>query len=164
MAVSRPFLLAVIGIALLGATVLAVQNAREAGDDAAGMAAGQGQPAAASSRSEPAPAPEEAIEADNPRLLKRALRQQRKAVLFLANPRGLDDQMVERSVRAVERDTGAVVLSDLVAGVDRYGSLVEDLGVTQTPAVVVIDTRGEARLVEGYVDAASLVQVVTDAR
>jgi hypothetical protein len=42
--------------------------------------------------------------------------------------------------------------------------MVEDLGVNQTPAVVVIDSRGSARLIEGYVDSKSLVQVVADAR
>jgi hypothetical protein len=57
-----------------------------------------------------------------------------------------------------------VVLTDDVANVRRYGSLVENLGVSQTPAVVVIGRRGEASLVEGFVDAGSLAQVVADAR
>ena len=100
---------------------------------------------------------------DNPRA-RRALREQRKVVLFFANSRGLDDKLVESSVRVVRGDTKAVVLTDVVANVDRYGSLVESLGVSQTPAIVVIDRAGKARLIEGYVDAASLVQVVTDAR
>ena len=101
---------------------------------------------------------------DNPKKLQRALREQRKVVLFFANSRGLDDKLVESSVRVVRDDTKAVVLTDVVANVDRYGSLVESLGVSQTPAIVVIDRAGKARLIEGYVDAASLVQVVTDAR
>ena len=57
-----------------------------------------------------------------------------------------------------------MVLTDHVGNVDEYGSMVEDLGVNQTPAVVVIDSRGSARLIEGYVDSKSLVQVVADAR
>ena len=93
-----------------------------------------------------------------------ALRQNRKVVLFFANPRGLDDRAVETSVRSVKRETKAVVLTDHVVNVGRYGDLVENLGVNQAPAVVVIDTDGKARLIEGYVDGPSLVQVVTDAR
>ena len=58
-------------------------------------------------------------------------------------------------MRAVDRRTKAVVLTDHVDAVDRYGKLVEDLGVTQAPSVVIIDRRGEARLIEGYVDTAS---------
>ena len=50
MAISRPFLLALIGVALLGATVFAVQNARNTGSDPASVA----QPA---EQAAPAPAP-----------------------------------------------------------------------------------------------------------
>jgi hypothetical protein len=86
-------------------------------------------------------------------------------VIFFENPRGLDDQAVDVSVRALKREAGkVVVLTDHVGNVDEYGSMVEDLGVNQTPAVVVIDSRGSARLIEGYVDRESLVQVVADAR
>ena len=96
---------------------------------------------------------------------ERAVAQGRKVVIFFENPRGLDDQAVDASVRALKRETGnVVVLTDHVGNVDEYGSMVEDLGVSQTPAVVVIDSRGSARLIEGYVDSKSLVQVVADAR
>jgi hypothetical protein len=96
---------------------------------------------------------------------ERAVAQGRKVVIFFENPRGLDDQAVDASVRALRRETkNVVVLPDHVGNVDEYGSMVEDLGVNQTPAVVVIDRRGSARLIEGYVDSQSLVQVVADAR
>jgi hypothetical protein len=95
---------------------------------------------------------------------ERAVARGRKVAIFFANPRGLDDQAVRAAVRGLDRATnGVVVLTDHVGNVDEYGSMVEDLGVNQTPAVVVIDTRGSARLIEGYVDPESLVQVVADA-
>jgi len=34
----------------------------------------------------------------------------------------------------------------------------------RTPSIVVIDRGGQARLIEGYVDAETLAQVVADAR
>ena len=96
---------------------------------------------------------------------ERAVAQGRQVVIFFRNPRGLDDQAVDVAVRTVDRETkNVVVLTDHVGNVDEYGSMVEDLGVNQTPAVVVIDSRGSARLIEGYVDPESLVQVVADAR
>jgi protein-disulfide isomerase len=64
----------------------------------------------------------------------------------------------------VDARTRAVVLTDDVEAVDRYGSMVEDLGVSQTPSVVLIDSRGTARLIEGYVDTDTLAQAVADAR
>ena len=96
---------------------------------------------------------------------ERAVAQSRKVVIFFENPRGLDDRAVAASVRALDRHTKrVVVLTDHVQNVDKYGSLVEDLGVNQAPSIVVVDRGGQARLIEGYVDAETLAQVVADAR
>jgi hypothetical protein len=96
---------------------------------------------------------------------ERAVADKRKVVILFQNPRALDDQAVADSVRSVERRMQqVVVLTDVVQNVDLYGSLLEDLGVTQAPAIVVIDRSGKASLVEGYTDAESLAQVVADVR
>jgi hypothetical protein len=94
----------------------------------------------------------------------RALADHRKVVIFFKHPKGLDDRAVAVAVRSLDRGSRAVVLTDDVANVRRYGSLVENLGVSQTPAVVVISRQGRASLIEGFIDAGSLVQVVADAR
>ena len=88
----------------------------------------------------------------------------KKVVILFQNPDGLDDRAMRGVIRQVDARTRAVVLTDDVGAVDRYGSMVEDLGVSQTPAVVLIDSRGDARLIEGYVDTDTLAQAVADAR
>ncbi len=99
------------------------------------------------------------------RKAERAVAQNKKVVIFFKNPRALDDQAVADSVRSLERHTTrVVVLTDDVRNADHYGSLLEDLQVNQAPAIVVIGRSGKASLIEGYVDANSLVQVVADAR
>ena len=96
---------------------------------------------------------------------ERAIADNRKVVIFFKNPKGLDDRVVARSVRSLDRRTKkVVVLTDDVRNADRYGALLEDLGVNQAPAIVVIGRSGKASLIEGYIDAESLVQVVADAR
>ena len=96
---------------------------------------------------------------------ERAVADKRKVVIFFKQPKGIDDRAVARSVRSLDRRTKAVVvLSDDVRNADRYGKLIEDLGVNQAPAIVVIGRSGKASLIEGYIDADSLVQVVADAR
>ena len=96
---------------------------------------------------------------------ERAVADNRKVVIFFQNPKGIDDRAVAKSVRALDRRTkSVVVLTDDVRNADRYGSMVEDLGVNQAPAIVVIGRSGKASLIEGYIDAESLVQVVADAR
>jgi hypothetical protein len=96
---------------------------------------------------------------------ERAVADNKKVVIFFQNPRALDDQAVAESVRSLDRRTKkVVVLTDDVRNSDRYGSLLEELEVSHAPAIVVIGRSGKAGLVEGYVDADTLVQVVADAR
>ena len=85
-------------------------------------------------------------------------------MILFRNPQGLDDRAMAPVMRDVARRTGALVLTDHVDAVERYGKLVEDLGVSQTPSVVIIDRSGEARLIEGYLDSDTLTQAVADTR
>jgi hypothetical protein len=105
-----------------------------------------------------------ALTSPNPGRAARAVRDHRKVVILFRNPRGLDDRAMRSVMDAVDSRTKALVLTDHVDAVERYGKLVEDLGVSQTPSVVIIDRSGEARLIEGYVDSNTLTQAVTDAR
>jgi hypothetical protein len=99
-----------------------------------------------------------------PQRLDRAVGDHREVVLFFHQERGFDDQATAEAVRALDRRTRVLVLSDDVRNADRYGKLVEDLGVSQAPSIVIVDRKGKARLIEGYIDAESLVQEVSDAR
>jgi hypothetical protein len=101
---------------------------------------------------------------DNPARLRGAIRAHRKVVLFFYQPRALDDQATSQAVRALGGRGGVTVLRDKVGNADRYGTLVEELGVSQAPSIVLVDRRGEARLLEGYIDARALAQAVADAR
>ena len=78
-------------------------------------------------------------------------------------PARLDDRAMGPVIRDVDRRTKALVLTDPVDAVDRYGKLVQDLGVSETPSIVIIDSSGKARLIEGYVDSDTLTQAVADA-
>jgi hypothetical protein len=106
----------------------------------------------------------QALASPNPGRAARAVRQHKKVVILFRNDRGLDDRAMASVVRSVDRRTQAVVLSDPVDAVDRYGKLLQDLGVNETPSVVIIDSRGRAKLIEGYVDSDTLTQAVADAR
>jgi hypothetical protein len=105
-----------------------------------------------------------AMTSPNPGKAARAVRDHKKVVIVFGNGRALDDRAMIPVIRSVDRRTKAVVLTDDVAAVERYGKLVEDLGVSQTPSIVIIDRSGHARLIEGYVDSDTLTQAVADAR
>ena len=106
----------------------------------------------------------EALTSPNPGRAARAVRHHQKVVILFRNHRGLDDRQMVAVAHEVDRRTKALVLIDPVDAVDRYGKLVQDLGVSETPSVVIIDRKGKARLLEGYVDSATLTQAVSDAR
>ncbi|MEA2363986.1 MAG: hypothetical protein QOD71_3131 [Thermoleophilaceae bacterium] len=105
-----------------------------------------------------------ALTSPNPRRAARAVRDHKQVVILFSNPRGLDDRAMASVIRDVDRRTKALVLTDDVDAVERYGKLVEDLGVSQTPSVVIIGRSGKAQLIEGYVDSDTLTQAVADAR
>jgi hypothetical protein len=101
---------------------------------------------------------------NNPKRLARALDDHRKVLLFFHQDRGLDDKATAEAVREAARHSRALVLKDDVRNTKRYGDLVENLGVNQAPSIVIVDRRGEARLLEGYVDGRTLIQELADAR
>jgi hypothetical protein len=95
----------------------------------------------------------------------RAVEQDKEVVVFFRNPQALDDKATAQSVKYLDAHTKKLaVFSDDVQNTRSYGKLLENLGVTQAPAIVFIDRRGTASLVEGYVDGPSLAQVIADAR
>jgi hypothetical protein len=110
------------------------------------------------------PASLAALTSRKPQRAAKAVADGKKVVILFQNPDGLDDRAMRGVMRQLDARARAVVLTDHVDAVDRYGSMVEDLGVSQTPAVVLIDRRGDARLIEGYVDTKTLAQAVADAR
>jgi hypothetical protein len=105
-----------------------------------------------------------ALTSRKPQRAAKAVAGGKKVVILFQNPDGLDDRAMRGVMRQLDARTRAVLLTDHVDAVDRYGTMVEDLGVSQTPAVVLIDSRGDARLIEGYVDTDTLAQAVADAR
>jgi hypothetical protein len=106
----------------------------------------------------------EALTSPNPGRAARAVRHHQEVVILFRNKRGLDDRAMVAVMHEVDRGSKALFLIDPVDAVDRYGKLVQDLGVSQTPSVVIINRHGKASVIEGFVDSTTLKQAVTDAR
>jgi hypothetical protein len=95
----------------------------------------------------------------------RAVEQRREVVIFFRNLKGLDDKATAESVKYLRSHTKRLaIFTDDVEHARSYGELLQNVGVTQAPAIVFVNRRGKASLVEGYVDGPSLRQVVADAR
>jgi hypothetical protein len=189
MAVPRPLLLALIGVLLVGATFTATRASRDR-VQASGNEAAQQQPAAPSKpdakpkrSNEPASKPstekaqssaarrDEATKRarpahrplTKPAAVARAIGQHRVVVLAFFQP-GADDRGTREAVDALRGRRLATVFTDKIDNLGRYGPVVGALGIHQAPAVVIVDSKRRAQLIEGYVDPESLAQEVADAR
>lgn len=85
-------------------------------------------------------------------------------VLFFYDPAASDDQATRAAIRAVHSAGGRVSLfQDTVAHISRYRRVVGSLGISQSPAMVVIDRNRHAELLQGYLDSGTIRQTVRDA-
>ena len=168
MVLPRPALLAILGALLIG-TVFALT--RSTGQVEEEPSAPAPKPAAATAKAEkkaarPAAArPKPAAERPGlPARVERALARKQTVVLFFAQAGASDDAATREAVRAVGRIRNVAVVVDDIRDVSDYRRVVEKLGITQAPAIVVVDRDGKGQVLEGFTDPGSLVQLVKDAR
>jgi hypothetical protein len=109
---------------------------------------------------EPLVKPGQGLPAD----MARALDRHQVVVLFLYEPAGADDQATRAAVNAV-RGAGAGVrlFTDTVSHISNYRRIVGTLGISQSPAMVVIDKQRRAQVFQGFLDAGTIRQTVRDA-
>jgi hypothetical protein len=185
MAVPRPVLLALLGLALCAAAFVATRGAREPGDTA--VTAVPATPAPAPHKAAPAKAHapakpkhqasvhKAAAPAPKPQPAAKSAAQQRAiavtqalgrgdaVVFFFTRPCAADDTGTRQAVNSVlGRDHVMVVragLKDLTA----FRPVLSGAGVSQVPAVVVAHAGKPARLIQGYVDPGTLRQTIADA-
>ena len=76
-----------------------------------------------------------------------------------------DDRAVREALEDVNRYDGHVFVKSVpLRKLSGYGALVNDLGVNQTPSVVVIDRNLKGQVITGYADTVTINQVIADAR
>ena len=97
----------------------------------------------------------------------RALNRGNVVVLFFYEPAASDDQATRAAIRAVREGAGGSpgvrLFQDVVARISDYRRVVGSLGISQSPAMVVIDRDRKAELLQGYLDSGTIRQTVRDA-
>jgi hypothetical protein len=99
-----------------------------------------------------------------PAPVARALAARQRIVLFFYKPGSADDRATARAVSALRGQRGLSVFTDPIGRLARYRGVIGELGISQAPAVVIVRKDRTARVIEGYVDPATLAQDVTDSR
>ena len=76
-----------------------------------------------------------------------------------------DDRRVRRELTEVNRYRGEVVVTRTSLGkLSKLNAIVGDVGVTQTPSVVVVDRNRKATVLTGFVERNTINQAIADAR
>jgi len=184
MPISRPILIALVAAVLALVGFYATQGSRESVDSAPVAstppppAADKSEPPTAVAKADEARPPAKSRDAEKPDrpakaraaaavsgpvAVRRAIARKQRVVLFFGMRRGADDQATAAAA-ALQRRPGVVVVLEPIGNLARYRKLIGGLGISQVPAVVIVGKDGAARLVEGYVDPATLSQEVSDAR
>jgi hypothetical protein len=121
------------------------------------------QPARRADRPKPKSAPRSALPR-MPRRVTAALAARRTVVIFFSQPAGVDDAATAKAVARLRARGGATVVSERIDRLVAYRDLVAASGVSRAPAIVIVGPDRRTRLVEGYVDAETLLQQVADAK
>jgi hypothetical protein len=178
----RPALIAALGVFVLLATFLVTKAGDSVGTAAAPApapaktAAAPKKTTTATAHAKPAkpakpdkPAqPAVAAGAGLPRDVAHALNSEKVVVLFFYEPAAADDQATRTAVKAVQSAAPAAargrvrLFQDKVARISHYRRVVGSLGISQSPAMVVIDRSRKAQLLQGYLDAGTIRQTVRD--
>ena len=97
--------------------------------------------------------------------VRRALARRDVVVLFFFRPGVADDDATRAAVAAARGESGAgvAVFTDTVDHLARYRRVVTGVGISESPALVVVDRSRQARLFEGYLDPDSVRQAIRDA-
>lgn len=176
-AISRPFLIALVAAVLALAAFYATRGA--SGGDQSAAAPTTSAPAAPAE--EPASEPTARASADGapgarggksrtdapsakgvPAPVVRALARPGKVVIFFYRPGSADDRATGRAVAALRGQRGVTVFSAPIGRLVDYRAIVDGAGISQAPAVVIVAGDGTARVVQGYIDPATLAQDVAD--
>jgi hypothetical protein len=99
-----------------------------------------------------------------PAPVKRALDAHKVVAILFWNPRAVDDRSVKASLQSVPRRGGKVaVFSDRVKNLSRYTRISTATSISTTPSLVIVNRKGEAEVVTGYLDRQTLAQYVRNA-
>ena len=184
MAVPRPVLLALVGLAALVALFLATRNGAQESVTPPSTAA-KPAPATKAPEAKQAQKPESRQAAPNkqpqqdvtprkPKLANDVPPQVRKAaavlgrdqvvVFFFTKPGAADDTGARMAVESLDGMKGVAVFKAGIEQVGAYRPMLSQLEISQVPATAIVRPGRKAVLLQGFVDAGTLRQNVADAR
>jgi hypothetical protein len=99
-----------------------------------------------------------------PSPVAKALDAKKTVVILFWNKKGVEDRSVKKSVDRLPRRGGKVAkFTDTVNHLSRYTRVTAAANISTSPAVVVVNRRGQAEVLNGYNDYQTINQFVSNA-
>jgi hypothetical protein len=174
-ALPRPVLLGIVGVVLIGGVLFATHKPSTTSSStpapsqtppAAKTPAATAQtPSTSPSKANPATPPKSAPATPGlPAPVKTALDAHKVIVILFWNKRGVDDRSVKASLDSLPRRKRKIAyFSDRVENLARYTRITSAATISTTPALVVVNRKGQAEVINGYLDRQTLGQYVQNA-
>jgi hypothetical protein len=181
MAIPRPVIIAVLGVALIASAFLVMRGSANTSTVApaptyhapaphkapvrravtpTAPAKAHPAPAKPQAAAKPAPQTQPADPAIQP--VVSALESGKTVVLFVSQSGSADDYATRGAVAGLAGMRGVSVFNAGIADLTAYRRLLTGVAISQVPAVVVMRSGVKAHLIEGFVDAGTLRQTVAD--
>jgi hypothetical protein len=175
--VPRPVLLAIVGVVLAGGLFVFSRRGAEPGPavPAPSQTSQQSSPEADTPQApaqKNAPQQTGAAPADKGELGSRglpsrvagALDAKKTVVILFWNKGGIDDRSVKSSVDRLPRRGGkTAVFTDKIANLSSYTRITAAASINTTPAMVIVNPKGQAEVLNGYYDFQTIRQFVGNA-
>jgi hypothetical protein len=174
----RPVLLALVGVVLMGGLFVFTRRGSESTPSvpAPSQTSQPSSPQAttpqapaqqnAPQRGSAAPSPDkgEAGGRGLPSRVAKALDAKKTVVVLFWTKGGIEDRSVKSSVDRLPRRGGkTAVFTDKVANLSDYTRITAAASVNQTPAMVIVNRKGQAEVLNGYYDFQTISQFVRNA-
>jgi hypothetical protein len=174
--VPRPVLLALIGVVAVAGLFVVSRRGQDGGSPAPSQTSQPSNPSASTpeapaQRNVPgdksaAPSPDRGEPGSTglPSRVAKALDAKQTVVILFWNKKAIEDRSVKKSVDRLSRRNGRVAkFTDTVKNLSRYTRITTAASVTHTPALVIVNKRGQAEVLNGYYDFQTINQFVSNA-
>jgi hypothetical protein len=95
--------------------------------------------------------------------VQRALNARKVVVILFWNRRAVDDRSVKASVDSLPRHRNVAVFADGVKHLSHYTRITAAATISTTPSLVVVNRKGQAEVVPGYLDRQTIGQYIQNA-
>jgi hypothetical protein len=95
--------------------------------------------------------------------VQRALDAHKVVVILFWNRRGVDDRSVKASIDSLPKHKNVAVFADGVKHLSHYTRITAAASIATTPSLVVVNRKGQAEVIAGYLDRQTIGQYILNA-